>query len=119
MSDCCTPGTGFPTAPQMEQIATNLPIVWEEICMLQQAILSASSLCSPTGGQMCTTVGGSTPMTFVSGLSSVTVVNGGSGYFIDKPAINSSIGNQSNRQGLAYATVGSIITFGIELGIKT
>jgi len=88
MSDCCTPGTGFPTAPQMEQIATNLPVVWEEICMIQQAILAASSLCSPSGGQMCTTVGGNTPMTFVSGLSSVTVVNGGSGYFNDLPAVN-------------------------------
>jgi len=79
--------SGFPTASQMEQIATNLPIVWEEICMLQQAILAASSLCQPGGGQMCTTVGGTTPMTFVTGVNSVTVVNGGLGYYVDSPAV--------------------------------
>ena len=88
MADCCTPGTGFPNASQMEQLATNLPVVWEEICMLQQAVLSASSQCQPGGGQMCTTVGGTTPMTFVSGVSSVTVVNGGSGYVNDNPSIS-------------------------------
>lgn len=87
MADCCTPGTGFPNASQMEQLATNLPVVWEEICMLQQAVLAASSQCQPGGGQMCTTVGGTTPMTFVSGVSSVTVVNGGSGYVNDTPSI--------------------------------
>lgn len=88
MSDCCTPGSGFPTASQMEQLATNLPIVWEEICALQQAILAASSQCQPGGGQMCTTVPGTTPMTFVSGVSSVTVVNGGNGYVVDTPSIS-------------------------------
>ena len=87
MSDCCAPGSGFPNASTMEQIATNNPIIWSEICAIQQAILAASSLCSVPGGQMCTTVGGSTPMTFVAGVSSVTVVNGGSGYFQDTPAI--------------------------------
>jgi len=87
MADCCTPGTGFPTGPQMAQLSLNLPVVWEEICKLQQAILAAASQCQPGGGQMCVTVGGDTPMTFVSGVSSVTVNNGGSGYFVDKPAI--------------------------------
>jgi len=82
-----TANSGFPTASQMEQIATNLPVVWEEICMLQQAILAASSLCHPGGGQMCTTVGGNTPMTFVTGVNTVTVVNGGSGYYVDSPAV--------------------------------
>ena len=88
MADCCTPGSGFPTAPQMEQLATNLPVVWEEICDLQQAILAASSQCQPGGGQMCTTVGGTTPMTFVSGVTSVSVVNGGNGYVVDTPSIS-------------------------------
>ncbi len=87
MSDCCTPGTGFPTGPEMGQIASNLPVIWEEICMIQQAILAASSNCQVGGGQMCTTVGGTTPMTFVSGVNTVTVVNGGSGYFIDTPTV--------------------------------
>lgn len=87
MSDCCTPGSGFPNAATMEQLATNFPVVWEEICMLQQAILAASSQCQVGGGQMCTTVGGTTPMTFVTGVSSVTVVNGGIGYLNDTPAV--------------------------------
>jgi hypothetical protein len=88
MADCCTTGSGFPNADTMVQLATNFPVVWEEICMLQQAILAASSQCQPGGGQMCVTVGGSTPMTFVTGVSSVTVVNGGVGYFNDTPAVN-------------------------------
>ena len=87
MTNCCTPGSNFPTASQMEMMATNHPVIWEEICMIQQAILAASSQCQPGGGQMCTVVAGATPMTFVTGLSSVTVVNGGSGYFADTPTV--------------------------------
>jgi len=87
MSDCCTPGTGFPNSSLMQQLALNHPVIWEEICMIQQAILAASSQCQVGGGQMCTTVGGTTPMTFVTGVESVTVVNGGSGYFADTPSI--------------------------------
>lgn len=77
MSDCCTPGTGFPNAATMQQLATNFPVVWEEICMIQQALLAASSQCTPGGGQMCTTVGGTTPMTFVSGILEILITNGG------------------------------------------
>lgn len=93
MSSCDTSSSstsansGFPTASTMETLATNLPVVWEEICMIQQAILAASSQCQPGGGQMCTVVAGTTPMTFVTGVKSVTVVNGGSGYFNDGPAV--------------------------------
>lgn len=83
----CDSTTGFPNAAQMEQLATNFPVVWEEICMIQQGILAASSQCQPGGGQMCTTIGGTTPMTFVSGINSVSVINGGSGYFRDSPSI--------------------------------
>lgn len=77
MSDCCTPGTGFPNASTMQQLATNFPVVWEEICMIQQALLAASSQCQPGGGQMCTVVGGTTPMTFVSGILEILITNGG------------------------------------------
>jgi len=79
--------SGFPNAATMEILSTNLPVVWKEICMLQQAILDASSQCVPGGGQMCTTVGGTTPMTFVTGVNTVTVVNGGVGYFQDSPSV--------------------------------
>lgn len=87
MSDCCNPGPGFPNAPLMQQMALNQPIVWQEISMIQQAILAASSQCQPGSGKMCTTVVGNTPMTFVSGIESVTVVDGGNGYFVDSPAL--------------------------------
>jgi hypothetical protein len=87
MSDCCSPGSGFPTAASMEQISTNLPVVWEEICKIQQAILAAASQCQPGGGRMCTAIGGDTPMTFVSGVETVTVNTGGAGYFTDTPSV--------------------------------
>jgi len=111
MSDCCTPGQGFPTAPQMELLATNLPVVWEEICMIQQAILAASSQCQPGGGQMCTTIAGTTPMTFVSGITSVTVVNGGNGYFADQPfaKIVPPIGSSGTGATATVTTNGSAI----------
>lgn len=87
MSDCCTPGSGFPNASLMQQLALNHSVVWEEICMIQQAILAAASQCQPGGGQMCTTVAGNTPMTFIDGVDSVTVLNGGAGYFEDTPSV--------------------------------
>lgn len=87
MSDCCSPGTGFPNAPLMQQLALNHPVIWEEICMIQQAILAAASQCQVAGGQMCTTVGGHTPMTFISGVQTITVNDGGTGYFNDTPSV--------------------------------
>ena len=82
-----SPSSGFPNAATMEVLATNFPVVWEEICMIQQAILAASSQCQPGGGKMYTVVGGNTPMTFITGVDSVSVVNGGAGYFQDSPAV--------------------------------
>lgn len=87
MANSCTPGTGFPTATQMDFLATNHGVVWEEICELQQAILAAASQCQVGGGKMCTTVGGSTPMTFVSGVNSITVLTPGAGYLRDTPSV--------------------------------
>lgn len=84
---CDSTGSGFPTASQMEQLATNLPVVWEEICAIQQAILAASSQCQVGGGKMSTVIAGTTPMTFVSGLKSVTITDGGAGYLIDTPSV--------------------------------
>jgi hypothetical protein len=60
----------------MEQLSTNHPVIWEEICMIQQGILAAASQCQPGGAQMCTVVGGNTPMTFVAGVMSVDVTSG-------------------------------------------
>ena len=87
MSDCCTPGIGFPNAASMQQLATNNSVVWEEICKIQQAILTASSQCQIGGGQMSTIVGGTTPMTFISGVASVTVTSPGANYFQDTPTV--------------------------------
>lgn len=87
MSDCCTPGIGFPNAASMQQLATNNSVVWEEICKIQQAILTASSQCQSGGGRMSTIVGGTTPMTFIGGVASITVTSPGANYVQDTPAI--------------------------------
>lgn len=87
MTDCCTPGPGFPNASLMQQMALNQPVVWQEICKIQQAILDASSNCQNGGAKMSVTVSGDTPMTFISGIESVTVNSGGNGYFIDSPSV--------------------------------
>lgn len=96
----CTPTPSFPTASSMEAMATNNAVVWGEICAIQQAILSASSLCSINGGQFCTTVGGNTPMTFVAGVAAVNVITPGASYLQDVPAMvfvppNGSAGNSA------------------------
>jgi hypothetical protein len=83
----CDLTTSFPTATQMAGLSTNLPVVWEEICAIQQAILAASSQCQPGGGKMTVTVGGTSPMTFLAGISAVNVVSGGAGYYTDAPAM--------------------------------
>jgi len=83
-----TTGTGFPTASTMGQMATNYALIATEEAMIQQAILAAASQCQPGGGQFCTAIGGATPMTFVSGVGSVTVVNGGAGYYQDTPSVH-------------------------------
>ena len=87
MSDCCSSAPGFPNAGQMEQLALNHPVIWREICAIQQAILSAASQCQIDGGRMCTVVGGDTPMTFVGGIRGVTIDNPGAGYLVDHPSI--------------------------------
>jgi hypothetical protein len=87
MTDCCTPGSAFPNAATMQQLSTNYPIIWDEICRIQQAILAASSQCQPTGGKMSVTVAGTTPMTFVAGVVSVDVIDGGLGYYVDTPSV--------------------------------
>lgn len=87
MADCCTPGTGFPNSALLDQLALNQSVVWEEICKLQQAILAAASQCQVGGGQFCTIVAGTSPMTFVSGITGVTITNGGSGYYVDRPSV--------------------------------
>lgn len=87
MSDCCSPGNGFPNAQLMQQLALNHPVIWEEICKIQQEILSASSQCQPGSGKMCAIIGGNTPMTFSSGVSNITVLNGGLGYLTDTPSV--------------------------------
>lgn len=86
-SSTSSPGPGFPSASTMDQLAINYALISTEEYMIQQAILAASSQCQSGGGQFCTTVGGLTPMTFVSGIQSVTVVSGGSGYHQDTPAV--------------------------------
>jgi hypothetical protein len=65
----------------------NWPIVWSEINAIQQAILSAASPCQSGGAQTSVCIGGTTPMTFISGITGVSVIDGGAGYYIDIPAV--------------------------------
>jgi len=83
----CRSTNSFPSASEMALQSANQSVVWEEIFMIQQAILAASSQCQIGGGQYCTTIAGNTPMTFVAGISSVTVNSGGTGYVVDTPTI--------------------------------
>lgn len=98
MTDCCSSdGSGFPDASTLAGMSTNWPVVWAEISALQQAILTASSQCpSPCngpggnpglGGKTNVCIGGTTPMTYMSGITAVTVISGGAGYYIDKPSV--------------------------------
>lgn len=116
----CDLTTGFPTASQMEGLATNLPVVWEEICAIQQAVLAASSQCQVGGGKMSTTVAGNTPMTFVTGVNSITVVNGGSGYYKDTPAVKFippvGVTPSSIATGTVTTNGGNILAIGIVSG---
>lgn len=116
----CDLPPGFPTATQMEGLATNYPVVWEEICMIQQAILAASSQCQPGGGQMCTIVGGLTPMTFVNGVTTVSVINGGAGYFQDSPSVSfiPPIGSTPSTVATASVTTngGNILSINVITG---
>lgn len=119
MSDCCSPSSGFPSAATMQQFATNNVVVWEEICKIQQAILAASSQCQVGGGQMCTIVAGNTPMTFVTGVSAVNVTSGGSGYFIDRPAVKfiSPLGGPgTGATGTLTTNGGNILSIAITAG---
>lgn len=80
MSKCCKVPSSFMSASQARDMARDKSTIFGEISAIQQAILSATSLCTPTGGKFCTTVAGNTPMTFISHISEVEVTNGGSGY---------------------------------------
>ena len=84
---CSSSTPGFPTAATMSQMSANYPVIWDEISLIQQAILAAISQCTPQGGQLSTVVAGTTPMTFISGVSSVTVTAPGFGYLIDTPSV--------------------------------
>ena len=109
MSNCCTPGSGFPNAATMQQLATNFPIVWEEICMLQQAILKASSLCNPSGnGAMCATVGGATPMTFISGILEILVQSGATSVPTYEAIVSTALQTVVNTTVTTTATAGGI-----------
>jgi hypothetical protein len=119
MTDCCTPGTGFPNAALMQQMATNNNVVWSEVCAIQQAILAAASQCQVGGGQMCVTVGGTSPMTYVSGVSTVTVTNPGAGYMQDVPSIRfvSPIGGPGiNATGTIVTNGGNVLEVNVTNG---
>lgn len=70
----------FLKASDVRALAQDNMLLWTEICGIQKAILEASSLCSIPGGQFETIINDGTPMTWVSGIASITVTAGGTGY---------------------------------------
>lgn len=86
----CTPGPGFPDANTAKLLSKNNSLIWAEIAAIQQAILSATSgcqldttsmLCVDKGGSYCVTVAGTTPMTYIAGISAIDITAAGSDYF--------------------------------------
>ena len=103
----------------MGDLAANNAVIWEEICAIQQAVLAASSQCQVGGGQLCTTVAGTTPMTFVTGVTSITVTNPGAGYVQDTPSMvfvppNGSAG--ANATGTLVTNGGNILQVNVTNG---
>lgn len=74
----CSPNTGFLPATDAGLLSKTSPIVWQEINILQQEILKASSSCGTRS--FCADVSGNTPMTFVHQVQSISVVSPGSDY---------------------------------------
>lgn len=86
-------------------LARNDMLLWTEICAIQKAILTAAG-----NGELETIVNDGTPMTWVSGIASVTVVNGGADYF---PVAATSTINHPTGVG---AVVTPIVTGGVISG---
>lgn len=66
----------FLKSNDVRSLARNDLLIWTEICAIQRAILLAAA-----DGELETIVNDGTPMTWVSGIASITVTNGGAGYF--------------------------------------
>ena len=66
----------FLKATDVKSLARNDMLLWTEICAIQQAILTAAA-----DGELETIVNDGTPMTWISGIASTTVDDGGTGYF--------------------------------------
>lgn len=70
----------FLRANEVRALAQDNMLLWTEICGIQKAILEASSPCNVMGGQLEVIVNDGTPMTWVSGIQSIDVTNGGTDY---------------------------------------
>lgn len=79
MANCFNSGTFLP-ALDLKKLSRDWKTIWKEICAIQQALLDAASQCDEDGGKFCTIVGGSTPMTFVSGIKGIDILDPGAGY---------------------------------------
>jgi len=66
----------FLKATDVKSLARNDMLLWTEICAIQQAILTAAA-----DGELETIVNDGTPMTWISGIASTAVDDGGTGYF--------------------------------------
>lgn len=75
----CT-SSGFLTASNAQMIAKANSLIWQEICTIQQAILTEVANCNTHTGGFSTVVAGSSPFTFYETISSIAIANAGTGY---------------------------------------
>jgi len=90
MTTCCDTSGGFPSAGDMKNVSRDHSVIWGEINAIQQAILAATTGCMTdpntgdcvrvVGDGYCVLIGGDTPMTWITSLDTITVVDGGTGY---------------------------------------
>ena len=106
----------FPPAANVADLSINYSIISEEINLISQAILARAELARTTNVNTNVTVAGNTPMTYVSGVQSVTVVSGGTGYVVDTPSVQVIPPNGATvtNASLSVVTNGGAIT-GIDI----
>lgn len=97
---CCNT-SGFLTQSELSLIGKNHSVIFEEICMIQQALLAHVRCQNAISKELI--IGGSTPMTAYSRITSLTLVSSGSGYINYVPTL--SIVNNTGIDGEFQITV--------------
>lgn len=82
---CCNT-SGFLTQAELSLIGKNHSVIFEEICMIQQELLAHVRCQNASTKEL--TIGGSTPMTAYSRITSLNLISSGSGYINYNPTLS-------------------------------